>query len=147
MNLKVIDILLLDNKGKTDHLQDSDSHQYDGANKFNPKSFKLGQSVGYIDVEAMSYDLLFTQVSMLKELMFNAIQLKRYNHLVGNGGSKVWSKRTTQTAVPWKTNMECPMVGKDMPGCYCPIMSWSNKEMFFAHRMLYHIDQHQSHHV
>ncbi len=68
MNPKVIDILLLDNRVKTDRLQDSDSHKYDGTMKFNPKSFKSGQSVGYIDVKAVSYDLLFTQVRMLKEL-------------------------------------------------------------------------------
>ncbi len=77
--------------------------------------------------------------------MFDIIPLKRYNHLVGNSRSKVWAKHNTQTAVPWKTHMECLMVRKDMPACYCHIMSWSNKEMFVAHWMIYHIDQHTSH--
>ncbi len=36
------------------------------------------------------------------------------------------------------------MTAQDMPGCYCPITSWANKEMFVAHWMIYHIDQHTS---
>ncbi len=68
--------------------------------KFNPKTFKSAQSAGYINVEVMSYDLLFAQVRMLKELMFDVIPLSRYNHLDGNGGSKMWAKRTAQTAIP-----------------------------------------------
>ncbi len=48
-------------------------------------------------------------------------------------------------AVPWTVDMECPMSGPDMPRCYCPITSWSNKEMFVAHWMIYHIDEHTSH--
>ncbi len=31
------------------------------------------------------------------------------------------------------------------PGCYCPITSWTDKNMFIAHWQAYHIDQHTSH--
>ncbi len=99
MNSNVIDIVLLDQRGETDHLQDSDSHKYDGAMKFNLESFISAQSVGYLDVEALSYDLQFAQVRMLKELMFNFIPLSRYNHLVGNGRSKMWAKCNKQTTI------------------------------------------------
>ncbi len=73
--------------------------------------------------------------------MFDVIPLSRYDHLVRNGGSKVWSKRTAQTAVPWKKQMECPM---SRPGYHCPITSWTVKKMFIAHWQAYHIDQHTS---
>ncbi len=35
---------------------------------------------------------------MMKEHMFDVIPLSRYNHLVGNGGSKVWAKRTADSS-------------------------------------------------
>ncbi len=73
MSSKVIDILPLDTRGESDHLQDITSHKYDGNMKFNPKSFKSGQSFGYINVNVLSFNLLFAQVRMLKELMFNVI--------------------------------------------------------------------------
>ncbi len=76
--------------------------------------------------------------------MFNVVPLSRYNHLVGNGGSKVWSRWTARTAVPWKKQMECPMSRPGFPGCYCPITNWTDKKMFIAHWQAYHIDQHTS---
>ncbi len=77
---------------------------------------------------------------MTKELMFDILLLSRFNHLVGNGRSKVWSKRTAQTAVLWKAGMTCPMDGPQMPGCYSPVVKWSNKEMFIMHWLIYHVD-------
>ncbi len=85
MDTHIIDILLLDIRSKCDRLQDIASHKYDGNMKFNPKSFKSGQNIGYHDVDVVLYGLLFAQVRMLKELMVDVISLKRYNHLVGNG--------------------------------------------------------------
>ncbi len=92
----------------------------------------------------MTYDVLYAQIRMLRELMFDVVPLSRYNHLVGNRGSKVLSKRTAQTAVPLKKNMECPMSQSGYPGCYCPITTWYDKKMFIAHWQAYHIDQHTS---
>ncbi len=119
-------------------------HKYEGDEKFNPKSFKSGSSVGYIDRSAVTDEVLFAQIRMLRELMFNVVPLSRYNHLVGNGGSNVWVKWTAQTAIPWKTNMVCPMSLPGMPGCCCPILKWTSKEMFIEHWQIYHIDQHTS---
>ncbi len=94
-------------------------HNYKGNEKFNPKSFKSGSSVGYINQSEVTNGVLFAQIRMLREIMFDFIPLSRYNHLVGNGGSKVWDKRTAQTAVPWKANMGCPISRPGMPGCWC----------------------------
>ncbi len=112
-------------------------HKYEGDEKVNPKNFKSGSSVGYIDQSKVTDEVLFAQILMLRELMFDVIPLSRYNHLVGNGGSKMWAKWTAQTAVLWKTNMTCPMSLPGMPGCWC-------KEMFIVHWQIYHIDQHTS---
>ncbi len=101
-------------------------------------------SVGYIDISVASEDIVYIQIGMLKELLFDVIPLSPYNHLVGNGGSKGWSKRTALMAVPWKAKMICPMTNVGMPGCRCPITVWNRKEMFIAHRQIYHIDQHAS---
>ncbi len=76
--------------------------------------------------------------------MFDVIPLSRYDHLVGNGGSKVWSKRTAQTAVPWKKQMECTMSRPGYPGCHCPITNWTDKKMFIEHWQAYQIDEHTS---
>ncbi len=81
---------------------------------------------------------------MMKELMFDVIPLSRYNLLVGNGGLKVWAKHTIQMALPWTPRMECPMSSPGMPGCYCPITIWIDKEMFVVDWQIYHIDQHSS---
>ncbi len=140
MNPVVVDILNINTIGNKECLQDSDSHKYEGDVKFNPKSFRSGQSVGYINVDVVSFELLFAQVRMMKELMFNVISLKMYNYLVGNVGSK-W---TTQTAVPWTPKMECSMNGLGMPGCYCPITLWSDKEIFMVHWQIHHIDKHSN---
>ncbi len=96
-------------------------------------SFKSGSSVGYIDLNTASEDVLFAQIRMLKELMFDVILLSRYNHLVRNGGSKVWLKQTATTVIAWKHKMACPMTLPGNPGCYCTIKSWTSKEMFIAH--------------
>ncbi len=144
MTSEVLDNLQFDSRGAKDQLHKDDTYKYKGDEKFNPKSFKSGSSVGYIDLNTASEEVLFTQIRMLKELMFYVIPLSRYNHLVGNGGSKVWSKRTATTAVPWKNKMACPMTLPGNPGCYCPIKNWTSKVMFIAHWQIYHIDQHTS---
>ncbi len=41
--------LQLDTRGVKDLLQKEDMNKYEGDKKFNPKSFKSGSSVGYID--------------------------------------------------------------------------------------------------
>ncbi len=141
---EVLDDLQLDARGVKDLLRKEDMYKYEGDEKFNPKSFKSGSSVGYIDRSKVTDEVLFAQIRMLRELMFNVIPLSRYNHQAGNGGSKVWAKWTAQTAVLWKTNMICPMSLPGMPGCWYPILNWTSKEMFIAYWQIYHIDQHTS---
>ncbi len=84
--------------------------------------------------------LLYTQVKIVMKKMFDIIHMSRYYHLVSNGGSKVWSKQTAQTAVPYRQKMLCPISGPFMSGSNCPIKEWSNKKMFMAHWQIYHID-------
>ncbi len=85
-------------------------HKYKCNMKFNPKRFKSSLSVRYTtDLDIVYYEVKFAQIRMLRELMFNIIHLGRYNHLVGKGGSKVWAKWTTLTAVAWKARMSGPM--------------------------------------
>ncbi len=136
--------LQLDSRGVRDHLHKADIHMYEGEEKFNPKSFKSGSRVGYIDLNTATDEMLFAQIRMLKELIFNVIRLSRYNHLVGNGELKVWAKRTALMAVPWKNKMAYPMTLPGMPGYYCQIKSWTSKEMFIMHWQIYDIDQHTS---
>ncbi len=119
-------------------------HKYEGNEKFNPKSFKSGSSVGYINLSEVKHEVLFAQIGMLREPMFDVIPLSRNNHLVGNGGSKVWTKRTTQTAVPWIEKMAFPISSPGVPGCWCPIKVWTTKDMFITHWQVYHIDQNTS---
>ncbi len=95
--------------GEKECLQQDDNAKYAGMTKFNPKSFKSGPSVGYISVPDVSIDLLFAQVKMTMNEMFDVLRLRRFNHLVGNGGSKVWPKQTAQTVIMWKQKMTCPM--------------------------------------
>ncbi len=128
-----------------DRLHDDDIHKYSGTDKFNPKSSKSGTSVGYIDLNTASSEVVFAQIRMLREVMFDVIPMSRYNHLVRNSGSKVWSRRTALMAVLWEKNMECPMSRPGLQGCFCPITQWTNLEMFIAHWQIYHIDQHTSH--
>ncbi len=85
----VLDDLQLDTRGVKDLLHKEYMHKYEGDEKFNPKSFKSGSSVGYINHSEVTNGVLFAQIRMLRELMFDVIPLSRYNHLVGNGGSKV----------------------------------------------------------
>ncbi len=142
---EVVSNLQLDTRSVKDLLQKEDMYKSVGDDKFNPKSFKSGSSVGYINLSKVTPEVLFAHIRMLKELMFDVIPLSRYNHLVGNRGSKVWAKRTAQMAVLWKPNMTCPMSLAGIPGCWCPITIWTRKEMFIAHWQIYHIDQHTSH--
>ncbi len=100
MTNNAIDSLYLDFRGEKDRLSIEDMHKYTGTEKFNPKSFQSGSSVGFIDLNTATEEVLFAQIRMLREHMFDVLPLSRYNHLVGNRGSKVWSKRTAQTAVP-----------------------------------------------
>ncbi len=115
--------------------------KYMGDVKCNPKSFKSDPTVGYINLDIVSFDLIFAQIRMTKELRFDVLPLSRFNHLVRSGGSKVWAKQTAQTTVPWKSRMCCSMGGPYMPGCHCPIVKWSKKQMLRAHWLIYHVDQ------
>ncbi len=89
MNPKVIDFLLLDTRSKNDHLQDTDKHLCKGQST----ELQVWPECGLHQrrMSCHSFELLFAQVRMLIELMFDIIPLSRYNHLVGNGGSKVWA--------------------------------------------------------
>ncbi len=127
-----------------ERLQDADHIKYQGPTKFSPKSFKSGSSVGYISVKDSSFELLFAQVKMSMNKVLNILPLSRFNHLLENSGSKVWSKRTAQSVVLWKQKMTCPMDGPSMPGGNCPIKVWSNKKMLVAQWQIYHIDQYIS---
>ncbi len=144
MTNEVIDVLHLDSRGAKDRLSNEDMHKYTGVEKFKPKSFQSSSSVGFIDLNTVTNEVLFVQIRMLRELMFNIIPLSRYDHPVRNGGSKVWSKQTAWTAVPWKQHMECCMSKPGYPGCYCLITNWTDKKMFIAHWQAYHIDQNTS---
>ncbi len=79
---EVLDNLQLDTRGVKDLLCKEDMHKYEGDEKFNPKSFKSGSSVRYIDRSKVTDEVLFAQIRMLRELMFDVIPLSRYNHLV-----------------------------------------------------------------
>ncbi len=92
MTNEVIDVLHLDFRGAKDRLSNEDMHKYTGVEKFNPKSFQSGSSIRFIDLNAVTNEVLFAQIRMFRELMFDVVPLGRYDHLVGNGGSKVWSK-------------------------------------------------------
>ncbi len=108
---EVLDDLQLTTRGVKDLPHKDDMHKYESDVKFNPKSFKSGSSVGYNNRSEITNEVLFAQIQMLRELIFNIILLRRYNHLVGNGGSKVCAKWTAQ----WKANMGCPMSLPGMP--------------------------------
>ncbi len=56
-------------------------------------------SVGYASVEDMSFELILAQVRMSMQLIFDILPLSKFNHLVGNGCLKVWTKWTAQTVV------------------------------------------------
>ncbi len=101
MKSDVIDSLSLDFRGESDRLSVDDIHKYTGVMKFNPKSFQSVSSIRFIDLNSTTNKVLFAQIRMLRELIFDVIPLSQYDHLVRNGGSKVWSKWTAQTAVPW----------------------------------------------
>ncbi len=91
MTNEVIDTLHLDSRGVKDRLANEDMLKYTGVEKFNHKSFQLGSRVGFIDPNAVTNEVLFAQIRMLIELMFDVIPLSRYDHLVRNGGSKVFN--------------------------------------------------------
>ncbi len=54
------------------------------------------------------------------------------------------AKRTALTAIQWKNKMTSPMTLPGKPGCYCPIKSWTSKEIIIVDWQIYHIDQHTS---
>ncbi len=51
---EVLDNLQLDIRGVKDLLHKEDMHKYKGDEKFNPKSFKSGSSLGYINLSAVT---------------------------------------------------------------------------------------------
>ncbi len=75
MTNDAIDALHLDFRGKKDRLSIEDIYKYSGVEKFNPKSFQSGSSVGFIDLNAATKEVLFSQIRMLRELMFDVIPL------------------------------------------------------------------------
>ncbi len=88
MTNEAIDVLHLASRGAKDRLSNKDLHKYTGVEKFNAKSFQSGSSVGFIDLNTVTNEVMFAQIRMLRELMFDVIPLSRYDHLVGNGGRK-----------------------------------------------------------
>ncbi len=50
MTSEVLDDLQLDCRGAKDLLHKDDVYKYKGDEKFNPKSFKSGSSLGYVDL-------------------------------------------------------------------------------------------------
>ncbi len=60
MTNKAIDLLHLDSRGAKDRLSNEDMHKYTGVEKFNPKSFQSGSSVGFIDLNTVTNEVLFT---------------------------------------------------------------------------------------
>ncbi len=84
----MLDDLQLDSLGVNDRLHKDDMYKYEGDKKFNPKSFKSGSSVGYINLSNATDKVIFAQIQILQEIMFNVIPLSRYNLLVGKGGPK-----------------------------------------------------------
>ncbi len=51
-NINLINNFQLDTRSAKDLLQYKDVHKYKGDEKFNPKSFESGSSVGYIDLSS-----------------------------------------------------------------------------------------------
>ncbi len=78
MTNEVIDTLHIDSRGAKDHLSNEDMQKY----TFNPKSFQSGSSVGFIELNTVTNKALFTQIRILRELMFDVIPLSKYDHLV-----------------------------------------------------------------
>ncbi len=62
MSAKVIYSLHLDLRGKSNLLKKEDMYKYTGNKKFNPKSFKSGSSVGYIDLDTVPYEVKSAQI-------------------------------------------------------------------------------------
>ncbi len=87
------------NIGEKECLQDTDQFKYKAVIKFNPKRFKSGPSVGYISVMDSTFELFFAQVKMSMEQMFDVLPMTRFNHIVGNSGSKVCFRWTAQSVV------------------------------------------------
>ncbi len=97
-------------KAKMNGFTSTDFVKYTNKTKFNLKnltsglgigsifvddtSFNLtsGLCIGSIFVDDTSFNLLFTQVKIVMNIMFNIIPLSRSVHFVGNRGLKVWSK-------------------------------------------------------
>ncbi len=73
----MIDNLLLDSRCAKDRLSNEDMHKYTGVEKFNPEGFQLGSIVGFIDLNTQTNEVLFAQIRMPRELMFDVILLSR----------------------------------------------------------------------
>ncbi len=119
MTSEVLYDLQLNTRGDMDRLHKDDAYKYKGDEQFNLKSFKSGSSVGYIAMNTATEEVLFAQIRMLKEQMFDVIPVSKCNHLVGKGGLKVWSRRIATMAVLWKNKVDCAMTLPGKPGCYC----------------------------
>ncbi len=53
---------MIDTRGVKDLLHKEDMHKYKGDEKFNPKSFKSGSSVWYINHSEVTNEVLFAQI-------------------------------------------------------------------------------------
>ncbi len=62
MTNNAIDSLHRDFRGEKDRLSVEDMHNYTGTEKFNPKSFQSSSSVGFIDLNSMTNEVLFAQI-------------------------------------------------------------------------------------
>ncbi len=71
-----------DFRGEKDCLSIEVMHKYTGVKILNPKSFQSGSSFGFIDLNTPTKEVLFAQIRMLRELMFDVIPLSQYDHLV-----------------------------------------------------------------
>ncbi len=79
-------------KAKMNGFTSTDFVKYTNKTKFNLKNLTSGLGIGSIFVDDTSFNLLFTQVKIVMNIMFNIIPLSRSVHFVGNRGLKVWSK-------------------------------------------------------
>ncbi len=64
MTLIKVCLLKIDSQSAKDRLHKDDAHMYKGDEKFNPKSFKSGSSVGYINLNTATEEVLFAQIRM-----------------------------------------------------------------------------------
>ncbi len=75
MTKDAIDALQLDFRGVKDRMSIEDMDKHTETEKLNPKSFQSDSSVGFIDLNTSTREVLFAQIRMLRELMFDVVPL------------------------------------------------------------------------